>query len=392
MKIQGGKMRPFVLFILQVLLIAGPLAGQKIIILKSDSIDGELIYPGMVKEGPGKEIYAADFKDYYIKVYSPEGIYKRRIGGKGEGPGQMKRIGAFGFSADKKFLYFTEYFNGHRWITFTDLNGNYKKAFNLNIKGFYGIWKAIMLPGNRFMAEIHAPTFDNIEKKSNCFHYYFSRKLVIINHKGEIEKVILHHSNVYGVSMAASGAAIISIPFNPVFLWIHSGNRVLFADGLSNKLKIFDYEGKEVGEIQTPLPVPERVSKEDLDNWKKEIKESELYKKRGGAYKISWKVIDLYQESIFDKKPNVREISLTHDGNILLEGITPDKDQPITYWLINKQGQSICQVKSKYKEVRISGNYILFKKIDADENETVCFIKREGSEKADLLKLEQLVY
>jgi hypothetical protein len=392
MKIQGGKMRYFVLFILQVILIVGPLAGKEIITLKSNSIDGELFYPGMAKEGPGKEIYAVDFKDSYIKVYSPEGIYKRKIGGKGEGPGQMKQVGAFGFSAGKRFLFFTEYFNGHRWITFTDLNGNYKKAFNLNIKGAYGMWKAIMLPDNRFIAEIHEPTFDNIEKKSNCFHYYFSRKLVIINHKGEIERVIRHLSHVYGVSMVANGAAIISIPFHPVFLWIHSENRVLFTDGLSNKLKIFDYEGKEVGEIETPLSEPERVSKEDLDNWKKEIKESGVYKRRAGAYKISWKVIDLYRESIFDKKPNLREISLTHDGNILLEGTTPDKEQPITYWLINKQGQSICQVKSKYKEVRISGNYILFKKIDADENETVCFINRESSEKADLLKLEKLVY
>jgi hypothetical protein len=145
-----------------------------------------------------------------------------------------------------------------------------------------------------------------------------------------------------------------------------------------------------VGELQTPLPEPEKVSKHDLDNWKKEIKESEAYKKRAGAYQISWKVIDLYRESIFDKKPNVREISLTNDGNILLEGFKHNKEQHITYLLINKQGQSICQVKLKVKEVRINENYVIFKKVDADENETVCFIKRETCEKGDLLKLEKL--
>ncbi|NIM11710.1 MAG: hypothetical protein GTO45_06420 [Candidatus Aminicenantes bacterium] len=382
-------MKSVVFFISLALLSVGPFYGKEIITLKSDSIDGELIYPGMVKEGPGKEIYAADFRDYYIKVFSPEGIYKRRIGGKGEGPGQMKRMGAFGFAADKKFLFFTEYFNGHRWITFTDLHGNYKKAFNLNIKGNYGMGKTIMLPGNRFIAEIHNFNFNNIKKKSNYFQYYFSKKLVIINHKGEIEKVIRHCSHVYGLSMVATGAAI-PIPFQPEFLWIQSENRVIFTDGLSNKLKIFDYEGKEVGEIQTSLPEPQKVTKIDLGNWKKELKESVGYKRQAGAFKISGKVIDLYQESIFDKKPNVSDISLTPDGNILLEGPNHDKEKPINYWLINKQGKSICQVTLKSHGVRVTGNYILFKKIDAEENETVCFIKRENSEKADLLKLERL--
>jgi hypothetical protein len=370
-------------------MLAGmPLLGKEILILTSDLVEGELIYPGIVKEGPDGKIYASDYRDYYIKVYSQDGRYIRRIGGKGEGPGQMKRMGAFGFSADKKFLFFTEYFNGHRWITFTDLNGDFEKVFKINIKGNYGTWKTVMLPGNRFLAEIHDANVNSVKKKSNYFEYYSSKKLVIINSKGIIEREILRRRHVSSLSMVSTGADI-TIPFPPEFLWHQYANMVIFTDGLSPNLKIFNYAGEKVGEIETPIPGPEKVTKKDLENWKNSIKESAAYKRHVGLYRISGKILDLYKKSIFSKKPNVSGLSITPDGNILLEGPCYNVNQPVHYWLLNKKGKSICEIKLKSQGLRITRNFVLYKNIDVDENETVCLMKRENSEKSDFLKLER---
>ncbi|MCP5102722.1 MAG: hypothetical protein GY950_05065, partial [bacterium] len=49
-----------------------------------------LIYPRQVKEGPDGNIYVYDQHDFYIKVYSPTGEFLRKMGGRGEGPGDVK--------------------------------------------------------------------------------------------------------------------------------------------------------------------------------------------------------------------------------------------------------------------------------------------------------------
>ena len=80
--------------------------------------EGELVYPSQAEEGPDGNIYVYDAVDAFIKVYSPEGKFLRKMGGEGQGPGEIKRADGvrFGFTLDG-LLYFTEFINGHRWIT-----------------------------------------------------------------------------------------------------------------------------------------------------------------------------------------------------------------------------------------------------------------------------------
>ena len=119
------------LILTMILILGGFLfifGGEEIIIGREEG-DGMLIYPRQVEEGPDGNIYAYDLADAYIKVYSPEGKFLRKIGGKGQGPGEIQRPegASFGFTPDEK-LFFTEFFGGHPWITFMELSGEFIKV------------------------------------------------------------------------------------------------------------------------------------------------------------------------------------------------------------------------------------------------------------------------
>ncbi len=227
--------------------------GNIIAIGTGDNISEELIYPGKIAEGPDENIYAVDYKDYYIKVYSATGKFIRKLAGRGEGPGEAKRMGTFGFSNNKKFLFFTEFLTGHPWITFLDLQGHFEKTFKLNIPGMYGITDAEMLNDEEFLLTIVESSFCKgmIEKKSNYFLYHTPQKLVIIDKNGSIRQEIVYAKYASSISMSSDGADI-NIPFKPEFLWVNSKDRIMFSDGLSTKLKLLNDDGG--GMISNHIP------------------------------------------------------------------------------------------------------------------------------------------
>jgi hypothetical protein len=80
--------------ILAVILIWGSFIfvfGDEEIIIGREDGDGLLVYPQQVGEGPDANIYVYDLADAFIKVFSPEGKFLRKIGGKGQEPGEIQR-------------------------------------------------------------------------------------------------------------------------------------------------------------------------------------------------------------------------------------------------------------------------------------------------------------
>lgn len=104
--------------VFSLLISALVLSAQEVIRLGKVGTESELAYPRQVAEGPDGNIYAYDQADAFIKVYSPGGEFVRKIGGKGQGPGEIQRPDGvtFGFAIDGH-LFFTEFFGGHPWIT-----------------------------------------------------------------------------------------------------------------------------------------------------------------------------------------------------------------------------------------------------------------------------------
>ena len=91
----------FLMFVIGNFIFSSSSFGQEdIFTLGAEQGDGLLLYPRDVKEGPDGNIYVLDWSDAFIKVYSPDGKLLRRMGGKGQGPGEFQDADGsyFGFT------------------------------------------------------------------------------------------------------------------------------------------------------------------------------------------------------------------------------------------------------------------------------------------------------
>lgn len=367
-------------------LTAYPTSRKNHVILGIEEGDGLLVYPRQFKEGPDGNIYVYDRSDAFIKVYSSEGKYLRRVGGKGQGPGEIQRANGadFGFTLEGK-LYFTESFGGHKWITIMELSGEFNKVLHPAINEVFGIANSWALENGGFLLEIW--NMFKPEMKEDYFLYRYPQALIRINSEGKKVSEIIKTNYFKTISSADSGADQ-WLPFFPAFAWIRwKADTVIFADGLSKIFKVYDYEGRLVREIETMLPNPESVTKRDLEEWKKERKEVQRDK---SWYERFGKVVEKYKKSIYDKKPNLSGISLTPDGNILVSHPETNGEGTLNYWLIGNNGKTFAYVNLNCDMLRISKHCILFRTVDEDENYLIHCLKRIGNDREDLLRIKDL--
>jgi len=348
--------------------------------------EAELISPRQVKEGPDGNIYVYDQLTAFLKVFSPEGRFLRKMGGKGQGPGEFQRIDgvSFGFTFDKKRLFFTEFFGGHRWITFMELTGKFHNVLKLKMKRNYAISRAISLKEGGFLARAMFP--GDTQSKKDYFLYQCPLAIVEISPEGEIVSEILKTSHVCRISMISSGADL-PIPFVPLFNWARlKDGSIVFSEGLSSVLKVYDSNGKITGQIKTPLPEPQPVTPEDLEKWKKDyangIRDKVWFRRFG-------KVLDKYKKSIYKKKPNIRAISLTPGNNLLIASGLNASIKGNRFWLIDLNGRILKKIKINGYNLSISGHFVFIKFMDEDDNPLVFCMKRKGEEAEDLGRLEK---
>jgi hypothetical protein len=354
--------------------------GQEPIVIGKIGEEGELIYPSQAEEGPDGSIYVYDMVDATIKVYSPEGRFLRKMGGEGQGPGEIQRAGGvrFGFTPDGK-LYFTEYVGGHRWITIMELSGKFEKTIKIQISEVFGVIRSHPLEDGGFLLEVSLSFIPEV--KDDYFFYRIPHELVRVDAEGNVVSHIKRTNHITRISYSDNGADA-PVPFPPVFQWIpYEKNTVLFADGLSKNWSVYDYQGNLIKEIDVPLPEPEKVTKEHLDQWKERWKENvdkDWYNRFGT-------VVDKYKKSIYEKMPNLDGLSLTSDGNILVAGAGESGDL-VDYWLLDKAGKTLFMGQTSAAGLYLTKNFIFYGIMDEDRTFQFYAKKRAGSEIQDLKK------
>ena len=379
-------MRKFALVLTALLGLLGYIYAEEAVKIGTLGTEGELIYPRQIKEGPDGNIYVYDSMDAFIKVYSPEGKFLRKMGGEGQGPGEIQRNDgvSFGFTPDKK-LYFTEFFTGHPWITLMEFSGKFQKAIKLDIKEFFGVSIAYCLPDGRFLSELNFS--GRPEREKDFFYHRSPQEIVLLKADGGIISKIKRADYITRISYESRGADS-PIPFSPAFAWCpYKQDTVLFSDGLGTKLQVYNYEGMLVKEIATSLPEPEKVTHKDLNKWRERRKE--MYASRNPDWWNRFgKVIDNYKKSIYKEHPNISGIALTPQGNILISGRWDMGKNRSLYWLVDESGDKKAEVTSAARGISISKSFIFYRKADEDGIITVYAQKRAGSEEEDLLRLK----
>ena len=357
---------------------------QEVIVLGGPGQGAELGIPGGILEGPDGNIYAYDESDAFIKVFSPKGQFIRTLAREGQGPGEIQRRDgvSIGFTPDGK-LFFTEFFRGHRWITFLKLDGQLDKVLKIDLPGSFGIPDAIALPDGGFLAEFHV--LGEPVKQKDYFLYKSPIKLRRLDAEGKIVADIRNAEHLTRISYRPDGADS-PIPFVPRFVWcLDKEKRVLFSDGQSNIIEVFDLTGKGLPAIQTQLPEPEKVRDKDLDRWREERKQGSIERNPGWWHQFGT-VVEKYTQSIYKFKPLVGGIAATPEGNILVSGSLDLEDSSQDYWLVDSAGKILAQLKAPAGRIVLSKNFVFVVTSDAEGNIKVSGLKRTGSDKDDFLK------
>lgn len=380
-------MRCFLILLHLCICLSGPVSGEEIFTLGIIGEESELISPRMIQEGPDGNIYAYDQVDAFIKVYSSRGIFLRKIGGEGQGPGEIQRRDgvSFGFTSEGK-LFFTEFFRGHPWITVMELSGKLHSVIKLDMHESFGISRAFALPDGGFLLQYD---FSDIPKREKD-HFYFQspREIIRQDASGGIVAKIKRTQHINRISYL-SGGADSPIPFVPGFVWCpFRDDKILFSEGLHTDLEVYDYAGNLVSKIPTPLPEPAKVTRRDLERWRQERKEMMLAR-NPDWYNRFGKVIENYKKSLHEKKPNLRRIAVTPAGNILVSGSWIEQAQVLDYWLLDQEGKKLSQISTTANYIQITNNFIFFRTTDKDMNVTAQVLKRAGAdtESEDLLKI-----
>lgn len=379
------KMMTFVclLLILSYYGITHPSEDQGFFMLGNEGGEGLLVDPTRIAEGPDGNIYVYDRSDAFIKVYSPEGRYLRRLGGKGQGPGEFQRAdGAdFGFTHDGK-LYFTESFGGHRWITLMTLSGEYLDVIHIGLNQVFGVANSAPLEEDGFLLELWLSP--KPEKEKDYFLYRYPQALVRINAGGEVVSEILKTNYFKTISSIGDGADQ-WLPFSPSFAWARlEENAVIFADGTSTNFQVYDYRGTLIREVKTSLPEPEKVTGQDLEEWRRMREEAVRDK---AWFNRFGRVIEKYKKSIYDKKPLLSSISLTPDGNLLVSSLWSE-EKGRDYWLLDENGKIQGRVNIKNGWLILSKHYLILTTDDELGMVKVTSLKRTGSERDDLERVK----
>lgn len=362
----------------------GFIPAQEVIILGAPGQGGELGTPGSILEGPDGNIYIYDESDAFIKVYSPQGQFLRTLAREGQGPGEIQRRDSvsIGFTSDGK-LFFTEYFRGHRWITFLRLNGELDKVLKIDLPGSFGIPDALALPDGGFLAEFHV--LGEPVKQKDYFLYKSPIQLSRLDSEGKIITKIRDSEHLTRISYRPDGADS-PIPFVPSFAWcLDKENKVLFSDGQSNTIEVLDLTGKRLPDLQTQLPEPEKVRDKDLDRWREERKRMVIERDPGWWHR-SGSVVEKYRQSLYKFKPLVGGIASTPEGNILVSGSWDLEASFRSYWLLDKAGRLLAQLKGPAGRIILSKNFVFIVTSDPEGNVRVSALRRSGSDKDDLLR------
>jgi hypothetical protein len=362
----------------------GSLCGQQASILGNEGGDGALYIPVQLGEGPDGNIYVFEAKESFIKVYSPAGKYLRKMGGRGQGPGEINRHGSFGFTKDR--LFFTEMINGNRWITFWEFSGKVDKVLRLDIQGAFGLRRAIVLPDNRILGEVHywgKPT-----KVGNYFGYYYLRRLSVIDASGKIILTPIKKDMIFSVSDDLSRGDR-RIPFFPEFLWALGEKEVIFfSEGNSNIMDVYAMDGKKLKQITLEVPDAPNVTSDILEKWKEELKKEVVRQSGADAYKQFYSVIEHYNKSIYNKVPIYTDFHITPEGNFLLKGSNDWQSTTSYYWLTDKEGRLLYKLVTNVRRLRITPHFILYVTEDEEGNDIVAFMNRTGNDKKDLVSVE----
>jgi len=322
--------------------------------------DGSLVFD------PQGNMYIG-YDSYSIAKYSPDGKYLLKIGRKGEGPGDIKRMRSYAFNPKDNNLYVTEHYNGNRWVSRFTTDGKFSGSWKFEMNwSKYDIVDDIAFDkeGNVLLTakkNNHRSYKDFILTNGVCDLLKFSPG-------GKFLKTIYTFNT--DSNAEKPGNFQVTIPFKNALSWIVYRDKIIVKEISGDLINIYSPDGKL--EKKIPFPVKnEKVTEKDLDAWEKRLKSLPSIKKlkmMGNADVDYWK-----KNLPFPKyKPNSSWKMLTDSkGNLYVREYTRYKKKDPDWYKVNLKTGKIDTLTFKPGEalVQIWRDYFFIYKLIEDEEE-----------------------
>lgn len=373
--------------VLALLLLAGPaLAGSDFHVLldDTDSDDAFLLAPRQVEIGPDGNVWVLDAGDSYFKVFTPKGRFLRRMGGQGEGPGRLQRTdgATFGFTPEGE-MFFAEFYGGHNWLTVMTLEGDLVRTVTPDLQVFHGVSGAVALPGGRYLLEIQLDS--RTEPLRDNWLYFTPHILVPMNTGGALGPEIVRTEYASMISTSPGGGTS-NLPFTPVFAWaVDQDGRILWSDGLSTEIQVFDADGKPIDPLQTDLPAPRPVTSEELQAWQRARAEFML-ERNASWWERFGRSIEDYDEAA-TPHPVLDALSITPAGRLLC---AVRDDETAVYHLLDSGGHEVHTESIPVWGLTLGDGMVAWLGYDADGQARVNIASRPDDEVETLRRVAEL--
>ncbi len=327
-----------------------------------------------------KQYIYSHFNQYSIMKYSPEGNQVLKIGRKGEGPGDIKRIGWFAINPKNKMIYVTEIVNGNRRVSiFSPDDGkyidNWKFDFNWNE------WGGIPCIQFDHMGNIYIEVVRSIWRRHKSFSI------------GALEKAILKYSDsgikikeLYRLKsdfMAEkSGKGNITIPYCNYLYWKIDKDRIVIRENLKPYISVFDLNGVLIKMLKLPFK-QEKLTNKDLDEWERGLLS---YPNIKIGISEGWFAVKFWRKNLpFPKFKGIcgGELFFDSDGCVYSLKCPGEGDKEKKWAKINMSswGIDLIDFPYHYKLKCIKDNYFYFKTLNENDEYILVKIDKESIKK-----------
>ncbi len=202
--------------------------------------------------------------DHQIAKYSPEGKQLFLIGRKGEGPGDIKRLGWMSISSNNSFIYVTEIFGGNRRISvFSTEDGRFVKIWPCQLDSVK--WPSIPFIQFDRQGNVYLQV-ENIKwrRRGNIEIGSTEKVIMKFDHKGRKIKELYHLASDVTANCKTKGN--FSIPFRNNLRWLIHQGKLYIHESREEYISVFNLDGSPVKKIPLPFSkIP--VTKKDIDAW-----------------------------------------------------------------------------------------------------------------------------
>lgn len=318
----------------------------------------------------------SNFGENEIRKYSPEGKFLQKIGRKGQGPGDIMRLGSFAINPKDGNLYVTEYY-GNKRVSIFSPNGKYIGELQIDLS--QKDWDAMSTIKFDKDGNVYILSERYIPKKYKDFTLLEYEKKIWKFNPHRKEKKLLYFLPPTPGSCDKGGKGNITIPFSnqshfDFDVW---EDRIAIKEPVNDFISIYESNGKEIKKVYLPFK-KEKVSKDDIKEWMEWHKASwgDRMIKSGN---IEPDYLDFWKNRIPfpEYKPLSYGVYFDGKGNIFTKIFTGYKSKESTWIRVNiSSGNYNIKKLEKEEIIFIDRNWVYISK-ESDEEEVVIKIKRE---------------